>query len=134
MKQMQPGGTRQQKKKRPTVKKLGQCASDQLGLGELAEAAAVAAGQPIPETKRFVTPGSSRGTSVAAMAAAKMLGKARLPTRLPIIVGGPGTGRALTIAGIKSAARFAGRAVPILGWALLAYDAVNIAMCTVGEE
>lgn len=38
-------------------------------------AAAVAAGQPIPGTKPFVTPGSSRGTSVAGMAADKVLGK-----------------------------------------------------------
>ncbi len=120
--------------KESTLDKLGRCAGEQLGLGELAEAAAVAAGQPIPGTKRFVTPGSSRGTSVAGMAADKVLGKTRLPVRMPTVVGGPGTGRALAIAGTKSAARFAGRAVPVLGWALLAYDAVSIAVCTARDD
>lgn len=114
--------------------KLGQCTSDQLGLGELAEAAAVAAGQPIPGAKRFVTPGSSRGTSVAGKAADRLLGKTRPPVRLPTIVGGPRTGRALAIAGTKSAARFAGRAVPIVGRALLAYDAGSILICTASSD
>jgi hypothetical protein len=114
--------------------RLGRCFGSQMGLGELAEAAAVAAGQPIPGTKRFVTPGSSRGTSLAGMAADKMFGKARLPVRLPTIVGGPGTGRALAVAGTKSVARFAGRAVPIVGWALLAYDAGSIAVCTARDD
>lgn len=116
------------------AKKVGQCAANQLGLGELAEAAAVASGQPIPGTKRFVTPGSSRGTSVAGMAADRVFVRTRLPTRLPTIVGGPGTGRALAIAGTKSAARFAGRAVPIVGWALLAYDAASIAVCAASDD
>lgn len=116
------------------AKKVAQCAVDQFGLGELGEAAAVAAGQPIPGTKRFVTPGSSRGTSLAGMAADKVLGRTRLPVRLPTIVGGPGTGRALAIAGTKSAARFAGRAVPIVGWALLAYDAASIAVCAASDD
>ena len=116
------------------LKKLARCTSKQLGLDELAEAAAVVAGQPIPGTKRFVTEGSSRGTSLAGMAADRVFGKARLPVRLPTIVGGPGTGRALAIAGTKSVARFAGRAVPIVGWAMLAYDAVSIAACTVKSD
>jgi len=123
-----------QSEKPSTLEKLGRCTSDQLGLGELAEAAAVAAGQPIPGTKRFVTPGSSRGTSAAGMAADRVLGKTRLPTRLPTVVGGPGTGRALAIATTKSAARFAGRAVPIVGWALLAYHAASIAICTASDD
>ena len=117
-----------------TLDKLAQCTSKQLGLDELAAAAAVAAGQPIPGTKPFVTPGSSRGTSVAGMAADRVFGKARLPLRLPTIVGGPGTGRALAIAGTKSVARFSARAVPVVGWALLAYDAASIAACTVRGE
>lgn len=116
------------------AKKIGQCAADQFGLGELAEAVAVAAGQPISGTKRFVSKGSSKGTSVAGMAADKVFGRARLPVRMPTIVGGPGTGRALQISGTKSAARFAGRAVPIVGWALLAYDVASIAVCAASDE
>ena len=123
-----------QKTQPSTLEKVKQCAVDQLGLGELAEAAAVAAGQPIPGTKPFVTPGSSRGTSLAGMAADQVFGRARSPVRLPTIVGGPGTGRALAIAGTKSVARFAGRAVPIVGWALLAYDAASIAACAASDD
>jgi RHS repeat-associated protein len=112
------------------VKQAAKCALDQFGVSDLIAAGAVAAGQPISGTKPYVNPGSSRGTSVAGMAADRIFGKARLPRRLPTIVGGPGTGRKLAIAGTKSAARFAGRAVPIVGWAWLAYDAVSIAVCT----
>ncbi|HET9638267.1 MAG TPA: RHS repeat-associated core domain-containing protein [Allosphingosinicella sp.] len=118
----------------PLMERAGNCALQQFGVSDLVAVGAVAAGQPIPGTKRFVTPGSSRGTSLAGMAADKILGKSRLPTRLPTIVGGPGTGRALAIAGTKSAARFAARAVPILGWALLAYDVVSIAVCTARSD
>lgn len=110
------------------AKKVGQCVADQYGLGALG-AGLTAAGQPIAGTKPFVTPGSSRGTSLAGMAADSVFGRARLPFRLPTIVGGLGTGRALGIAGTKSVARFAGRAVPIIGEALLAYDAISIAIC-----
>lgn len=123
-----------QKQEPSTLEKVKQCTVDQLGLGELAEAGAVAAGQPIPGTKPFVTPGSSRGTSLAGMAADQIFGRARSPVRLPTIVGGPGTGRALAIAGTKSVARFAGRAVPIVGWALLAYDAASIAACAASDD
>ncbi|HLL30427.1 MAG TPA: RHS repeat-associated core domain-containing protein [Allosphingosinicella sp.] len=112
------------------AKRAADCALDQFGVSELIAAGAVAAGQPIPGSKPWVTPGSSRGTSVAGMAADKVFGDARLPRRLPTIVGGPGTGRALAIASTKSVARFAGRAVPIVGWAWLAYDVVSIAVCT----
>lgn len=95
---------------------------------------ATVAGQPIPGTKRFETPGSSRGTSVAGMAADSIFGKARLPVRLPTVVGGLGTGTSLRVAYTKSAARFAGRAVPIVGEALLAYDAISIASCSLSGD
>jgi RHS repeat-associated protein len=112
--------------------KFVQCASDQLGLSDLFADGAVALGQPVAGSKRFVTPGSSMGTSYAGRAADWVFGGTRLPVRLPTIVGGPGTGRALAVAGTKSVARFAGRAVPIIGWGILAYDAVRITACTVG--
>lgn len=127
-------GAAPQRDRPSPIEKLGKCFGEQLGLGELAEIVTVGAGQPIPGTKPFVTPGSSRGTSLAGMASDRLLGRARLPIRLPTIVGGPGTGRALAIAGTKSASRFVGRAVPIVGWALLAYDAGSIISCTVRSE
>ncbi|HEX8258480.1 MAG TPA: RHS repeat-associated core domain-containing protein [Allosphingosinicella sp.] len=128
------GGEGAKKSDDSRLKKAGRCAADQLGLSELADAALVASGQPISGTKRFVTPGSSKGTSVAGLAASRVFGRAQLPVRMPTIVGGPGTGRTLSIAGTKSVARFAGRAVPILGWGLLAYDAISIAACTFSED
>jgi len=118
------------------LKKVGQCALDQYGLGALG-AGLTAAGQPIPGTKPFVTPGSSKGTSLAGMAADAVFGKARSPVRLPTVVGSfPKflTGRTLGIAGTKSVARFAGRAVPIIGEALLAYDAISIAVCAATSD
>ena len=110
---------------------LWQCTSDHFGLTALG-AGLTGAGWPIPGTKPFVTPGSSRGTSLAGMAADQILGDVRLPMRLPTIVGGWGTGRALAIAYTSSGARFAGRAVPLLGEALLAYDAYSILSCSFG--
>ncbi|MFA5962387.1 MAG: RHS repeat-associated core domain-containing protein [Sphingomonas sp.] len=118
------------------LKKVGQCALDQYGLGAVG-AGLTAAGQPIPGTKPFVTPGSSKGTSLAGMAADAVFGKARSPVRLPTVVGSfPKflTGRTLGIAGTKSVARFAGRAVPVIGEALLAYDAISIAVCAATSD
>jgi RHS repeat-associated protein len=127
-------GDQQQGLEQPTgFEKLGKCASDQFGIGELAELAAVAAGQPIAGTKPFVTPGSSRGTSLAGKAADAIFGAKKFSRSVPTIVGGPGTGRALAIAGTRSVARFAGRAVPIVGWVLLAYDGVNIGVCALSD-
>jgi RHS repeat-associated protein len=122
--------SRARPEREPLVDRLQRCASDQLGLSDALAIAAVAAGQPIPGSKRFVIEGSSKGTSLASKAASGIFGNTQLPFRMPTIVGGPGTGRALAIAGTKSVARFAGRAVPIIGWAILAYDAASIALCT----
>lgn len=88
---------------------------------------------PIAGSKRFDAPGAVRGTSLAGMAADRVLGKRRLPFRLPTITGGLGSGRRLMITGTKSAARFAGRAVPVVGWGLLAFDAVQFGMCVAGD-
>jgi hypothetical protein len=71
------------------------------------------------------------------MAADAVFGKARSPVRLPTVVGSfPKflTGRTLGIAGTKSVARFAGRAVPVIGEALLAYDAISIAVCAATSD
>jgi hypothetical protein len=113
---------------RSATRKLARCAADQFGLTTLLGGGSVAAGQPVRGTKRFVTPGSSSGTSLAGLAANKLFGNARLPGRLPTVVGGT-PGSRLRIAYTKSAARFAGRAVPVLGWALLAYDVASIGYC-----
>jgi RHS repeat-associated protein len=132
--EQQAAATDEQKPKVKKSSKAAQCADDQLGLSDLAALGAVAAGQPIPGTKPFVTPGSSRGTSLAGMAANEVFGDAKFPVRVPTIVGGPGTGRRLAIAGTRSVARFAARAVPIIGWGMLAYDAISIGVCTFSDD
>jgi RHS repeat-associated protein len=106
-----------------------ECGGEVLGLSDLLDVGMIAAGQPIPGTKRFQTPGSSRGTSVAGLVADVVFGDAELPRRVPTLVGGPGTGRRLAVSYSKKAARVAARGVPIIGWGLLAVDAVKFGMC-----
>jgi RHS repeat-associated protein len=113
-----------------TVPKIARCAADQFGLQDLFAAGGIAAGWPIPGSKPFVTPGSVDGTSLAGMAADRIFGSAKFPTRVPTLTGGPGAGRVLKIVRTRSVARFAGRAVPVLGWGMLAYDAASIALCS----
>ena len=68
------------------------------------------------------------------MAANEVFGDRRFPMRVPTVVGGPGTGRSLAIAGTTSVARFSARAVPVVGWAILGYDIVSIGMCTFSSD
>jgi hypothetical protein len=110
------------------------CGAEVLGLEDLVDVGLVAAGQPLPGTKRFRTPGSSRGISVAGKAADLAFGKTRipadkLPRGLPTVVGGPGTGVPLAVKRTRSLARFVGRAVPILGFGLLAIDGIQFGIC-----
>lgn len=115
-----------------TPSKVMQCAADQFGLLDLFAVGAIVAGQPIPGSKDFVTPGAVPGTSWAAKAADRILGDTKIPFgyRAPTLTGGPGAGRVLKITYPRSVARFAGRAVPVVGWGMLAYDAANIVVCS----
>jgi RHS repeat-associated protein len=116
-----------------TLEKLGQCTADQLGLSTLLGTELSKAGIPETGTKRFITEGSSRGTS--------QLSK-QLAERFPQRIGDTAFGR---LTGIKSIptprlgqigratpviGRAAGRLIPFVGAALLAYDAISIAICT----
>jgi RHS repeat-associated protein len=114
-----------------TFDKLMQCTSDQFGLKDVLAIGAIAAGQPIPGSKRFRTEGSSKGTSLAGKGADKIFGGARFSEPVATIVGGPGTGRAFKVAYTRSVARAAARAVPYAGWAVLAWDTASIAACVV---
>jgi RHS repeat-associated protein len=100
---------------------LGRCALDQYGLGSLLGAGGVGAGLPLLE-KRFVTPGSSSGTSIASKYLSRWL-----PQRLPFRVLAPTLERPLAVSPILG--RVLGRWVPIVGWGLLAYDVGSIAAC-----
>lgn len=57
-----------------------------------------------------------------------------LPRALPTLTGFPGIGNGLKLSSTLSAARFAGRAVPVVGYAILAYDAAKIAQCVASDD
>ena len=105
------------------------CGAEVLGLEDLIALGLIGVGQPIPGSKRFRTPGSSAGTSLAGKAAKSVFGDAKFPKRVATIVGGPGTGRKLAIAYTISIARATGRAVPIVGWILLGIDVIKFGRC-----
>ncbi len=100
---------------------LGDCTADQLGITTLLGAAGVGAGLPIIP-KRFVTPGSSPGTSIASAGLSRLF-----PQRLPTRIWAPTFTNPLARTAVVG--RALGRWVPILGWGLLAWDAYNIAKC-----
>jgi len=104
--------------------RVGGCAIDQLGLQDVVAAGLVGAGQPIPGSKRFRTKGSALGTSAARRLANHVFGDARFSVRVPTVVG-------LSIRMTPKVAAIAGRAVPVVGWGLLAYDAASIGVCSV---
>ena len=87
-------------------------------------------GQPVEGTKRFVTQGSSRGTSPAS----DFLRKA-LPQRgrFTAPVGGPGTGRAFQMAKTPSLGAAVARYVPFIGLALDAISVGQLANCLGGQ-
>ena len=118
---------------RKVAKKAAQCAADQFGITSLLGLGAIGAGQPIPGSKPFVNKGSSLGTSLSGIAADKVFGKARFSRRMPTLVGGT-PGSRLRVAGTMSVARFAGRAVPVVGWGLLAYDVASIGFCVASGD
>ncbi|MEO7966258.1 MAG: RHS repeat-associated core domain-containing protein [Gemmatimonadaceae bacterium] len=122
--------------KKPIFDRFKKCASDQLGLTNLMLAGgAIAAGLNIFSTSgKFV--GATRGTSLASMTASAIFKKARIPfgLELPSLVGFPFVGSGVAVRATTSLARFSGRAIPVLGWALLAYDAAAIGVCTASDE
>lgn len=75
--------------------------------------------------------GATPGTSLASKAAGNLLGDLKLPFRLPTLTGFPGVGNGLRVSFTEGAARFVGRAVPVVGYALLTYDAYEIGTCMV---
>ncbi|WP_374565585.1 RHS repeat domain-containing protein, partial [Ideonella sp.] len=103
---------------------LAGCAADHYGITDLVAAAGVVAGLPLVP-KPFVTPGSSPRTSIAS----KYLSKA-FPQRIPR-VWAPTFVR--PFARSASLGIVAARWIPVIGTAILVYDAVSIAACTFGD-
>ncbi len=115
------------------LKKLRQCASAQLGLDDLADAAAAISGFNMLETGVKLGGHAVPGTSVASTTASALFGSTRLPFRVATLVGNPLTGR-LAVRATSSLARIVGRGIPVIGWGLLAYDAAKIAQCMASND
>ncbi len=120
------------------AKKALQCTLNQYGIPAIVGAvgaSGVGAGWPISGTKRFVTEGSSKGTSLASMALRGIRPNAG-PFRVPVgdFVGGRLTGRALGLATTKGLGKAAARWIPFVGWGLLAVDAIEIGICTASSD
>jgi RHS repeat-associated protein len=96
-------------------------AADQFGITDILALTAAVSGAPILST-RGKRGGATPGTSPASKYLSKIPGKS--PVRLPGVTGYPKAlgGRGMRIAFTKSIGRFAGRAIPIVGWGTLAYD------------
>lgn len=73
-------------------------------------------GQPLI-SNRFITPGSSSGTSILSKFLTNKMGQS--PVRLPTIVANSGR---IGIAMTTSIGKFTSRAIPFVGWGLLTYD------------
>ncbi|MDR4504842.1 MAG: RHS repeat-associated core domain-containing protein [Candidatus Scalindua sp.] len=96
-------------------------AAEQFGIKDVAASTAILTGAPLIP-KRFNTPGSTKGTSVASKFLSKISGS--IPVGLPTITGFPRIlgGNRLRVSLTTAVGRFAGRTVPIVGWGVLAYD------------
>jgi len=95
------------------------CIANAYGIGAPGESARYL-GQPVANTKRFITPGTSIGTSPLSDLAR---GLPRVSGSFLAPVGGPGTGRAFQMARTGSLGVAAARYAPFVG---LAADAVSV--------
>jgi RHS repeat-associated protein len=111
--------------------KAKRCALRQLGLDDIADTAAAASGLNVLET-RGKFEGATKGTSIASRASSAVFGQTKLPFRVPTIVF-PAPFRA-AIRLTPSVARIVGRGVPVVGAALLIYDAARIAQCVASDD
>lgn len=93
-------------------------AKEQVGIKDVVAIVFIITGSAT-EAKRFVTPGSSRGTSVLSRELGDRLG--RSTSRIPTITNFPPR-----ITYTKSIGRAVARWVPVVGWGILGYDAYRI--------
>jgi RHS repeat-associated protein len=111
------------------AKKLLQCTLDHYGLTALGASLAAAGANVIGTRGKFA--GATPGTSVASLLARNIFGDLKFPggIRLPTLTGFPGIGQGLRVFATDEIGVFVGRAVPVVGYALLAYDAFRIGQC-----
>ena len=103
----------------------------QLGVDDFGAIVAILSGRNVLTT-RAKPRDATKGTSYASRAARKVFPKAKFPIgiELPTIVGGypPSSARILWT---RKLSTFIGRAVPVVGWVILARDVADISFHTV---
>lgn len=100
---------------------LGYEVAEQFGISDVIGLVAVLSGQAfIPTRAKFK--GSTKGTSFASKYISKIPGTS--PVRLPMLTGYPKIvwGQGMRVALTKVIGKFLGRAIPFVGWGILAYD------------
>jgi hypothetical protein len=108
---------------------------DQLGLGlvDFGAVVAIVSGRNTLPT-RAKPNGAEKGTSYASKASRKVFKKAQFPfgIKLPSVIGGypPSTIRIRAVANIGT---FTGRAIPVVGWVILASDISQITYRTIRD-
>ena len=107
------------------------CALDHYGLTAVGGSLA-AAGANIIRT-RGKTGGATPGTSVASITARAYFGDAAFKggRSYPSLTGFPFKGHGVRVMWVTHKGTFVGRAVPVVGYAILAYDAFRITKCVV---
>ncbi|CNE22546.1 STM2901 family protein [Yersinia intermedia] len=104
--------------------------ANQLGVEDFGAIVAIVAGLNISPTRgKFV--GATPGTSFASRGARKVFGSAKFPwgIKLPSIIGGYPPHK-LKPRMVHKIGTFVGRAVPVVGWLILASDVSEIVWCT----
>lgn len=105
-------------------------AQNQLGVQDIAAMFAVIAGQPIVPTRgKFAK--ATKGTSIASIAARRTLNYDLKYRVLPTVTNQ--SIRNLRILFTRNIGKFVGRAVPVVGWIILAYDVTVITRRTISE-
>lgn len=104
--------------------------AEQLGVDDFGAIVAIVSGLNISPTRQKPR-NAVKGTSLASRSARKIFGDARFPfgLRLPSLVGGypPST---LKLRMVSRIGAFAGRAIPVVGWVILAWDVSEISYRT----
>ena len=111
---------------------LIQKTKEQFGLQDVAAVISILAGSNLIAT-RAKLPGATSGTSLASKYLSSLV-PYESPVRLPSITGFPRPfGAGLKLRFTKNVGRFLGRATPIVGWGILAYDLYSILHNTIDE-
>ena len=107
--------------------------ANQLGVDDFASIVAIVSGMNTLSTRgKFA--GATPGTSLASKGARKLLRNTKFPwgIELPTIVGGYSPG-SLKVIMTRKLSTFVGRAIPVVGWVILANDIAQITYHTLSK-